>query len=133
MTMTTHRDKIAATVDAWAASTHRETYLDGPLHPKARGWLIDHIDTMLRGMGIDTLAEIAPSPAAVNTKARAAMASTRASKGPAPADVPAHAPEAPKAPVSEPESAIGNTEPEPSMDDLKAKMGKPKGKRGASK
>jgi hypothetical protein len=133
MTIMTVRDKIAATVDAWAASTHRETYLDGPLHPKARGWLIDHVDTMLRGMGIDTSAPIAPSPAEINAKARKEMASKTASKGLAPAQVPAHAPEPPKAPVSEPEGAIGNTDEVPSMDDLKAKMGKQQGKRKAGK
>ena len=116
------RDDIAATVDAWARQAHGETYLSERLHPKARGWLIDHIETLLRNKGVSSVGHaqstavvkpakvIKPAPEPVAATERASTeASTEASKGPAekPADI----------------------EPVPTMEELKGKLkGKKKGK-----
>lgn len=57
------RADIAAAVDAWANYALGETYLSERLHPKARGWLIDHIETMLRKTGVSTVGPVnGPSP-----------------------------------------------------------------------
>lgn len=90
------RTEIASAVDAWANHAHRETYLSDRLHPKARGWLIDHIETMLRKAGVSTVGPVnGPAPVkpvkveklveAVVEKIETASAgaSDGASKGPA--------------------------------------------------
>lgn len=117
------RDEIAATVDAWANHAHRETYLGDRLHPKARGWLIDHIETMLRKVGVSTVGPVnGPAPVKPVKPAKVieavvekietatATASTGASEGPA------TSPAVPDA--------------VPTMEDLKGKLkGQKKGKR----
>lgn len=48
----TIRDEIAVVVDGWIKHARGETYLD-PVHPKARLWLIERLETFMleKGMG----------------------------------------------------------------------------------
>lgn len=111
------RQEIEATVTAWERHAHGETYLTERLHPKAKGWLVDRIETMLRKAGVSTVAMPKEQPAPV-VKAKPA---------------PAQAPE-PVAPVTAsngasegPAEKPADDEPAPTMDELKGKL---KGKRG---
>ena len=53
MSIVITREDIARTVDDWHRFTHRQTFLSEPLHPKARIWLIEHIEKLLTEKGLD--------------------------------------------------------------------------------
>lgn len=119
------RTEIASAVDAWASHALGETYLSERLHPKARGWLIDHIETMLRKAGVSTVGPVnGPAPVkpvkpvkveklveAVVEKIETAIAGANEGASKGPAETPAVA------------------DVVPTMEDLKGKLkGQKKGK-----
>jgi hypothetical protein len=120
------RDEIGKAVDAWATHAHRQTYLPERLHPKARGWLIDHLETMLRAAGVSTVGPVA------GPKGEKPKPVVKAAPAAIPPTVPApKAPEPPAAVTASNGASKGPAESAetPTMADLKAKVkGKQKGK-----